>query len=96
MAYITKVSHVKYNAEVVCERWEQFISEIMCGDTDTAKFLQKAQGYAISGDTSLECFFILYGASTRNLKGARMVNIPELEKDMELNTDLVNQLTGRD
>jgi putative DNA primase/helicase len=135
--YITKASSVTYDAEIVCERWEEFISEIMCGDTDTAKFLQKSQGYAISGDTSLECFFILYGASTRNgkstlqesishmlgdyartaqpqtisrrningsapspdiarLKGARMVNIPELEKDMELNTALVKQLTGGD
>jgi putative DNA primase/helicase len=40
----------------------------MSGDIDTAGFLQKALGYALTGDTSLECFFILYGSSTRNGK----------------------------
>jgi putative DNA primase/helicase len=66
--YITKLARVKFMEGAVCERWEQFISEIMCGDTDTARFLQKALGYCLSGGTSLECFFILYGASTRNGK----------------------------
>lgn len=42
----------------------------MCGDTDTTLFLQKAFGYALTGDTSLECLFILYGNTTRNGKSA--------------------------
>ena len=99
--------------------------------------MQKALGYCLSGDTSLECFFILYGNTTRNgkstltetinhiwgdyartvqpqtlakrpsdgsvatpdiarLKGARIVNVPEPEKGLELNTALVKQLTGGD
>jgi putative DNA primase/helicase len=94
-------------------------------------------GYALSGDTALECFFILYGEKTRNgkstltetiahilgdyartiqpqtlsrrpsdgsaaspdiarLKGARLVNMPEPEKGLELNIALVKQLTGGD
>jgi putative DNA primase/helicase len=109
----------------------------MCGDTDTSVFLQKSLGYALTGDTSLECFFILYGNTTRNgkttlsetvayilgdyartiqpqtlarrptdgsaaspdiarLKGARLVNMPEPEKGLELNIALVKQLTGGD
>jgi len=135
--YITKISRVKYVPGASCKRWERFISEIMCGDADTARFLQKAFGYALSGDTTLECFFILYGSSTRNgkstltetvahllgdyartiqpqtlarrspdgasaspdiarLKGARLVNMPEPEKHLELNTALIKQLTGGD
>ena len=66
--YITKTSNVKYKADVLCERWEKFVSEIMCGDDGTIRFLQKAFGYCLSGDTSLECFFILYGSTTRNGK----------------------------
>ncbi|MDL2327771.1 phage/plasmid primase, P4 family [Ruminococcaceae bacterium OttesenSCG-928-A11] len=91
----------------------------------------------LSGDTSLECFFILYGSTTRNgkstltetvahilgdyaktalpqslsrrpsdgsaaspdiarLKGARLINVPEPEKAMELNIALIKQLTGGD
>jgi len=135
--FITKISRVHYEEGAVCKRWEQFINEIMCGDADTVHFLQKALGYGLSGDTSLECFFILYGNTTRNgkstltetvahilcdyartiqpqtlsrrpsdgssaspdiarLKGARLVNMPEPEKGLELNIALVKQLTGGD
>ena len=37
-------------------------------DDDTARFLQKSFGYCLSGETLLECFFILYGSTTRNGK----------------------------
>jgi putative DNA primase/helicase len=66
--YITKLAKVDYSSNIKCERWERFISEVMCGDMDTARFMQKALGYALSGDTALECFFILYGEKTRNGK----------------------------
>ncbi len=48
---------------------DRFIHEIMSGDEEKAKFLQKAFGYSISGDTRYECLFVLYGATTRNCKG---------------------------
>lgn len=66
--YLTKLSGVFYDKEAKCSRWEQFISEVMQGDEDTARFLQKSFGYCLSGKTSLECFFILYGSTTRNGK----------------------------
>jgi putative DNA primase/helicase len=135
--YISKQAQAEYLPNAVCERWEAFISEIMCGDMETARFLQKALGYCLSGGTSLECFFILYGSGTRNgkstlietissifadyarnvqpqtlsrgpndgaapspdiarLKGARLVNSPEPDKGLELNTALIKQLTGGD
>ena len=43
-----------------------FVDEIMSGDQARASFLQRALGYALSGDTRFECLFILYGATTRN------------------------------
>jgi putative DNA primase/helicase len=135
--YITKISRVKYLEKENCKRWKPFIGEVMSGDADTARFLQKAMGYALSGDTSLECFFILHGSTTRNgkstlletmaylfgdysrtiqpqtlsrrpsdgsaaspdiarLKGARLVNMAEPEKGLELNIALIKQLTGGD
>ena len=135
--YITKIARVRYDHEAQCPRWEKFVDEVMCGDTETAVFLQKALGYALTGDVSNECFFILYGNTTRNgkttlsetvahilgdyartiqpqtlarrssdgaaaspdiarLKGARLVNMPEPEKGLELNISLVKQLTGGD
>jgi len=69
---LSKISNVIFDENMECGRWTQFIEEIMRGDMETAKFLQKALGYALTGDTSEECFFILYGSTTRNGKGTTM------------------------
>lgn len=70
--YLSKISNVVFDKGARCDRWKQFISEIMRGDIETAKFIQKALGYTLTGDTSEECFFILYGSTTRNGKGTTM------------------------
>ncbi|MCL1795060.1 MAG: phage/plasmid primase, P4 family [Oscillospiraceae bacterium] len=134
---ITKMAKVTYDDTTHCERWKRYISEVMCDDTALVAYLQKALGYALTGLTEFECFFILYGSKTRNgkttltetianilgdyactaqpqtfarrssdgaspspdiarLKGARLINIPEPEKGMELNSALIKQLTGGD
>lgn len=66
---LTKKSEVCFDPEARCERWEQFVSQIMENDPERIKFLQKALGYGLSGDTRYECMFFLYGATTRNGKG---------------------------
>ncbi|GHU87281.1 hypothetical protein FACS1894202_01310 [Clostridia bacterium] len=67
--YITKMTRVRYDQTARCSRWEKFIDEIMCGDKNTAEFLQKALGYSLTGDTNAcNGFYILYGQSTRNGK----------------------------
>ena len=70
--FLTMMSGVTCDPNATCPRWEQFISEVMCNDADLALYLQKALGYALTGDTSLECLFILYGATSRNGKGTTM------------------------
>ena len=70
--FLTMMSGITYDPDAACPRWEQFISEVMCNDKDLALYLQKALGYALTGDTSLECLFILYGATSRNGKGTTM------------------------
>ena len=66
---LTKICGAAYHPEARCERWDQFISEVTCGDAELAVFIQKALGYSLTGDTRYECFFILYGATSRNGKG---------------------------
>ena len=134
--FLTKITEVDYVPGAVCPRWLKFMDEIMDGDKDRIRFLQKAIGYAMSGDTRLECMFILYGATSRNgkgttmetilrilgeygrtakpdmlsakgiinssgpsedvarLNGARMVNISEPGKHMQINASLAKQMTG--
>ncbi len=72
---LTKIARVKYDPKAVSPRFERFIDEIMSGDKEKAKFLQKALGYAVSGDTRFECMFFLYGETTRNGKGTLMESI---------------------
>lgn len=64
-----KLADVEYIPKCRSERWNQFIDEITCGDKALARFIQKIFGYALTGDTQHECFFILYGATSRNGKG---------------------------
>lgn len=42
-------------------RWEQFLNEVFAGDQDLIRFVQRAVGYTLTGDTSENGFFILYG-----------------------------------
>lgn len=44
----------------------------MQNDQSRAAYLQSCMGYGLTGDTSKECFFTLYGPSTRNGKGTIM------------------------
>ena len=66
--FITKMTSVNYDADANCPRWNQFVDEIMQGNKVVAEYLQKAIGYTMTGDTSLECLFILFGPTTRNGK----------------------------
>ena len=66
---LTKISPVVYDPTAYSERFATYIDEIMSGDTERAKFLQKILGYGLTGDTRHECMTILYGVTTRNGKG---------------------------
>lgn len=66
--YITKISNVVYDEKAVSEDWNKFINEVLPHDREKVRYLQKAVGYSLSGQCSLETCFILYGATTRNGK----------------------------
>lgn len=78
---ISKIANVYFDPEAHCKRWETFISEIMQGDQGKARFLQKALGYALTGDAREECFFILYGATSRNGKSVLMESYKNIMGD---------------
>ena len=66
--FITKVSPINYDPDAICPRWNRFVDEVMEGHTEVSRYLQKAIGYTMTGDTSLECLFVMYGPTTRNGK----------------------------
>lgn len=78
---LSKISGVCYDPTAHCDRWQQFIMEVMEGDAGKAAFLQKSLGLTLTGDTSHECFFILYGPKSRNGKGTTMETFMTLMGD---------------
>lgn len=58
---ITRLSPIAYDSEATCERWQKFLSESTGGDKDLEKYLQKVVGYCLTGDTSEECLFFIFG-----------------------------------
>lgn len=67
--FLSKMADVIYDPNAKNKRWNSYIDEIMSGDKEKAKFLQKILGYGLTGDTRHECMAILYGMTTRNGKG---------------------------
>ncbi|MDR0495746.1 MAG: hypothetical protein LBG95_09010, partial [Treponema sp.] len=58
---ITRIANVDYDKNVDCPAWKKFIMEIMNYNTDLIRFIQNAAGWAVTGDTSEQTMFILFG-----------------------------------
>ena len=65
---ISKICNAEYDPDADGSKWEKFIDTVMIGDKEKAKYLQKIAGMMLTGDTTEEKMFILYGSSTRNGK----------------------------
>jgi len=79
--FLSKIAGASYLPDAYSERFQEYIDEIMSGDREKAKFLQKSLGYAVSGDTRHECLFFLYGETSRNGKGTLMESVLKVMGD---------------
>ncbi len=59
--YISRLCETPYNATDECSRWLKFLDEIFEGDSELISYLQWVAGYALTGNTDAQCFWILYG-----------------------------------
>jgi len=59
---ITKIIPVAYEAEAPCPTWLAFLDRILGGRESLVRFVQRAIGYALTGLTSEQVLFILWGA----------------------------------
>lgn len=58
---ITKRAGASYDSSASCPIWENFLHTITGGDKDLIRFLQQAVGYSLTGATTEQCLFFLYG-----------------------------------
>ena len=59
--FITRLAPVNFEPDASCPRWLEFLRRIMDGNGQLIAFLQRAVGYASTGETSEQCLFIFYG-----------------------------------
>jgi len=58
--YITKQTTVGYDAEATAPTWDRFLARVL-PDADVRRFVQRAVGYSLTGDTSEQVLFLCYG-----------------------------------
>ncbi len=58
---LTLHSNVIFDAEAQCPRFLAFIDQVTGGDRQLANYLQRVVGYALTGLTTEQCLFFLYG-----------------------------------
>ena len=84
-AYITKCAAVGFNRSAPCDTWNLFLLRIMDGNAQLLRFLQKAVGWAITGDMSEQVMFILYGLGA-NGKSTFLNTLMEIMGDYAMST----------
>ena len=58
--FISRVANAHFIPEAECPTWHAFLDRVV-PDHGMQAFLQTAIGYSLTGDTSEQCLFILYG-----------------------------------
>jgi putative DNA primase/helicase len=77
---LTRISAVEYTDHADCPRWLAFLNEILGGDEDLIRYMQKAIGYSLTGNTSEDCVFFLHGTG-RNGKSTLIGIIDAIMSD---------------
>lgn len=57
---ISRSTRIRYDADAVAPRWEQFLKEVFVRD-DLIAYVQLAAGYSFTGEISEHCFFFCHG-----------------------------------
>ena len=104
---ITKMANVEYDPKADCPLWKQFIREIMNYKIDLINFAQTAAGWSLTGDTSEQTMFILFGSGANGkstflnsimyLLGDYSTSTPTesfMKKNSDQNTNDIARLRG--
>jgi P4 family phage/plasmid primase-like protien len=101
---ITKLCHVSYEPAAECPRFLKFINWAM-GETDAGEipdsvdhmveFLQKAFGYALTGDVGEKAAFVFYGRSGNNGKTTLLTLFEDLLTEYATRLDINTLMSAK-
>ncbi|MCQ2173295.1 MAG: phage/plasmid primase, P4 family [Bacteroidales bacterium] len=97
-AYLTKQCPIVYDPDAPTPKlWLQFLNDIFGGDPYMLEYIQKCVGYSLSGSTSEQCAFFLFGTG-RNGKSTFLEIVRGILGDYATNiqpqTIMVNPKSG--
>jgi putative DNA primase/helicase len=81
---ISKITHTEYTDKIDHPLWDHFLADIFDSDQDLIRYVQKAIGYSLTGSTSEQCAFFLYGTG-RNGKSTFLDIVTEIMGDYAIN-----------
>ena len=83
---LTKVVPVQADRTAKCPIFKKFLERISGDDPDLASYIQRAVGYSLSGETTEQVFFFVFGRTGQNGKSTLVNLIREMLGDYGLHT----------
>jgi putative DNA primase/helicase len=92
---LTALAPIEYDPAATCPTWLAFLDRILGGDAQLIAFVQRALGYALTGDTSEQVLFLFYGPGA-NGKSTLVEAVRGVFGDYAQQADFVTFLSLRD
>lgn len=95
---MTRHSQVTFDNKAKCPNFRKFITHITGGDQELENYLQRVVGYSLSGVTTEQCLFFLYGSGANGkstfLNVVKELLGPELAKQTPSETLMTKRSSG--
>lgn len=92
LEFITKQAPVTFNPNATCPKWLRFLNQAMGEDKDMIDYLQRIAGYSLTGITTEQKLFFLYGFGA-NGKSVFVNTIQDLLGDYAMQTPVSTLMT---